>query len=122
MTKRELALDTFEFYKTNPAALEEGGCRYKTASGEKCAVGRWVDEEKLKNLGVSMEDLNRTKFLLNIESTLGLKNILKEEVLEIPITFWLKLQEYHDVNISLYKDNKNYMRRKEEEILKLAEE
>ena len=49
MTKKEIIMNTYNFYKDNLdkfAVDDLGNCRYLTEDGKKCAVGRYMTEGK----------------------------------------------------------------------------
>lgn len=101
MTNLELVLDTIEYYKKNPRALDESGfCVYKSENGNMCAVGRWINWEK-----VPVEDIKHINSAGSVEGNEEMiKNLLLDEVKDIPFTLWDALQNYHDYTLSEDED------------------
>lgn len=90
----EIIEDTLEFYKKNPRAVNEfGQCSYIDGNGNRCAVGRYISEEHIKQV-------NEKPF--NGQSVDGLHNeweldtILIDTARGLDIDFWSDLQHLHD--------------------------
>ena len=111
MTKREIIEETYKFYTEDPrrrafkiASISHAGhteeqsqCLYETEDGRKCAVGRCIDEEKLKAKGRTLKTLPNVG-TTGLQDVLGseLDSILKDEYLHHDIDFWMYLQGWHD--------------------------
>lgn len=101
MTARELALDTFKYYEEDPsrrAMASLVACSYKTDDNKKCAVGRWFDEDKMEKLSISWEYLDSIGIYKDIQDLVDIdpREILKDEVKDIPDSLWIDLQNWHD--------------------------
>jgi hypothetical protein len=104
MTARELILDTVKYYEedTNRRAVVKHPlmeCSYKTVDNKKCAVGRWIDEEKMEERGISWNTLDRLGAVDVLNDTYILSYLLKDEVSEINVNVWKQLQKLHDSKI-----------------------
>lgn len=110
MTEKEIAHETFEHYKTHPYGYsKQGGCIYSSGDGQKkCAVGRAIDSQKLKE--ITGYDLVEIQHVLELEfesDVLGLRDYLEtlghtlDDVL-LPkyqgqsLQLWQNLQRWHD--------------------------
>lgn len=85
----EFLEDTLKYYSedTNRRALDDqgGSCRYKTEDGKKCAIGRFIPDEKYKKSieGCSVREVMH-------------KNLLSEEILSLGSDFLNSIQGLHD--------------------------
>ncbi len=85
--------DTVKFYSQDPEgrrAVIHGECSYADDMGNKCAVGRFLTEEDIKNLG-EKGMLENTSFFDIIPE------IKSDRILNLPRNFWADLQEFHDL-------------------------
>jgi hypothetical protein len=92
-TKVEIIEETADFYNTtNRGMLGRYTCIYLSEiTGNKCAVGRCMTDEGLKdygNVGGDVGELNYT--------AKGLDSILKDEYKGHDVDFWKDLQRFHD--------------------------
>lgn len=91
MSKEEIIMDTYNFYKNNPDQFsinEFGNCVYRTQDGKRCAVGRYMKEGKYQKFSGTASSLI-TSFTEN--------EVFKPEVLGHPLFFWDDLQtRLHD--------------------------
>jgi hypothetical protein len=105
MTKREIIEETKEYYSSDPSrrAYDEkyGGCRYLTADGRQCAVGRCfmpnaeIVRDEYYRVDVSVSQLDAGGSADKIKN---LEEILKPEYRGHEPEFWLNLQVFHDLN------------------------
>jgi hypothetical protein len=109
MTEKEIALETFEYYKTHPFGYN-GRCVYSSPDGEKkCAVGRCIDPDLLSKLTeTSIDSLSLFLRAKEFEDdVLGLSYFLHEQGLDLDsilypqyrgqqISFWSDMQDWHD--------------------------
>lgn len=121
MTNLELVKNTIEYYTDDPSRRgidDNGSCVYKTKDEKKCAVGRWIDEDKCKEYNIEIErlegDVGILCNILNKRFSLNLEDILIDDVKDIPQELWMDLQMYHDTQI-YWKDEK--LRKEKEEFL-----
>lgn len=84
--------DMVSFYSENPMGLrakERGSCTYKASNGNKCAIGRMLSEDDLRELEKegNLEDTS-------IDSIIG--DLTSKRVLDLPMSFLEALQALHD--------------------------
>lgn len=99
MTALEVVQDTVEFYRTNPKAqLKGGACQYKTEDGKMCALGRFIDWEKVEKRGLSAEFLNNNigSYDASYTNRSTLISLLRSDVVGLDESLWGDLQEFHD--------------------------
>ena len=90
MTKREIILETVEYYKNNPRGYDGDSCFY-FKNGIMCAVGRCMNTpEKF----VDNNDDSVSKLFSNNVEDLDLN--LKEQYRGHDFSFWRSLQSFHD--------------------------
>ena len=92
-TKTEIIKETVAKYGGDPSlrGVKEGGgpCVYLADNGNRCAVGQYSDSRILDEAEVSVSFLAR-----KIDN--GLDNHLIEEVRGHDLSFWRRLQAWHD--------------------------
>ncbi len=108
MTKKEIVLETIEFYSNNPRSKssESKMCCYQDPMGNRCAVGRCIDEDCMAV--VADAEQKRGGFeILHFERRVGveLEECLQEKYRGHPIHFWKSLQILHDGD-HFWKDGK----------------
>lgn len=90
MTPYELIKETIEFYTADPSrrAVRSYNCMYLDPhNGNKCAVGRCMEEGEWQNLYGSAEELFEMY---------PLDKCLKPEFQNIQLEVWKDLQHWHD--------------------------
>ncbi len=103
MNTCELVKETVEFY-SNPEnrAMKDTKCMYEAPNGNHCAIGRLIDEEKLKSHGITFEildelgDYSNVSNYLECEYDIIFKDLLIDEVQNINEEVFIKLQKFHD--------------------------
>lgn len=102
MTPYELVKDTIEYYKTHPRAInDDGQCEYKNCQGNMCAVGRWMNWEKIKSNGIREGYINGLGSIEGYDNE-GVNIItdhLVDKVKDLPTEVWIDLQDYHDYTL-----------------------
>ena len=101
MKPLELINETVEYYKTHPRGIskEEGYCVYKSSTGDKCAVGRCIQDKFLDN-----DQLHQWVFVGGVEALeenlkkehLTFEEVLKPEYRGQLKSVWKSLQNWHD--------------------------
>jgi hypothetical protein len=113
MTEKEIALETFEYYKTHPYGFDEGdsACIYSDKARKKrCAVGRCISPAAVeKKLGFSPHLLSgKLVRSMGDSSARGLSTYLTKRELDLDsillpryrghsIKFWDDMQTWHDL-------------------------
>ena len=89
MTKTELIQETVDFYSadTSRRSMEEEGCAYLAENGTKCAVGRCMTQEALKDYG---------NVPITADAIKDLDSLLLQEYQGHPVKLWQELQRFHD--------------------------
>lgn len=85
--RKEFLDETVEFYSedvSRRAINEIGKCRYRMNNGNKCAIGRWIPDEKYK---LSLEGTSCNSEMLKI---------LPDEIQELGCKFLWMVQQLHD--------------------------
>ena len=90
----EIIEETVAFYRKNPRSINESGqCSYMDAKGNRCAVGRYISEEYIKQVnqkpfnGLSVDGLH---------NEWELDTILIDSAQGLDVNFWADLQNLHD--------------------------
>lgn len=95
MTQKQFLIDTLNYYTcdvTRRAYNElEKFCEYKTSDGRKCAIGRFIPDDKYdKSIeGNSIDSKN-----------INIKNILPIEIQNLGTDFLLRVQQLHDSQLN----------------------
>lgn len=110
MTHVELLEDTRQYYENNPRAVRYRSdgfpiCEYKTAEGNKCAVGKELDEDN-PNYQKIVTDYNGTA-CADLFHDYGF-TILKERSQKIEKAFWKMLQLFHDREANWVKTERGH--------------
>lgn len=100
-TKKQIVLETVEEYSDpNNRALfynyggpEDATCVYKSKNGNRCAVGRCVDDENIEAIA---KISRKVTSLYNGDDQFEL--CLKKEYKGHDIKFWLNIQKLHDTH------------------------
>lgn len=104
MTKKEIILETVEYYKTHRRGItSHGTCVYGNEKNSKCAIGKVMNLEsynELKNYEGDVEDLLFNNDISDIDE------ILKDEYKNHELDFWMDLQHLHDGNSFWKKESK----------------
>lgn len=101
MTKREIILETAEYYKTHNRGFTilnsgEKLYAYLGNQGDMCAVGRClINPEKIQTLNFNIDD-NLTGDIKEVASMVNIEDELKPEYRGHSIDFWHSLQKFHD--------------------------
>lgn len=100
MTKKEIILETVEYYKTHNRGLTilNGGalCAYFGNRGDMCAVGRClINPKKIQTLDFNMGD-NVTADINKVSEFINIEDELKPEYRGHSLKFWSELQHFHD--------------------------
>jgi hypothetical protein len=115
MTKKEIVLETIEFYSNNPRSKnsESGMCCYQDPMGNHCAVGRCIDEDCM-GVVADTEQKHGEFEILHFERRVGveLEECLQEKYRGHSIHFWISLQLLHDSD-HFWKDGKLHEKAKE---------
>ncbi len=99
LTKLEILNEIVDFYSTdtNRRSLNEGSsCVYNGPSGNHCAVGRCllpVYHEMGEDLAGNDDDINT---LIELNNNNSLDEMLQEQYRGHELSFWTKLQLFHD--------------------------
>ena len=92
-TKTEIIRETVAKYGSNPSlrGIKEGGgpCVYLADNGNRCAVGQYSDSRILDEAEGSVQ-------FLQTKTGSDLDSLLKKEVGGHELTFWKRLQVWHD--------------------------
>lgn len=99
-TKKEIILETVEYYSVDPAGRRGydeklNTCLYLTQDGKMCAVGRCCIEPSTEWEG-DVQTLAEDRGEEIEEGYLSIDNLLKEEYRGYDIEFWQDLQALHD--------------------------
>ncbi len=93
MTKIEIINETVEYYRTHPRGINpDEQCVYLSLESAKCAVGRCMNEERLKEYGNFIGSIGS---LVNEEAQ-PVDYFLQEKYHGHPLKFWENLQALHD--------------------------
>jgi len=101
LTQEEIVRETVGFYNANNRASIEkefaGGytsakCEYITPDNKMCAVGRCLTEKGLARVMKTCPDDSAS----DVDSKVGLNNVLKKKYTGHGEMFWLRLQRLHD--------------------------
>jgi hypothetical protein len=101
LTQEEIVRETVAFYNTeNRATVEQvqsGGytsskCEYITPDNRMCAVGRCLTKKGLARVMKTCPDDSAG----DVDSNIGLDNVLKKKYTGHGEMFWLRLQKLHD--------------------------
>lgn len=101
LTQEEIVRETIGFYNTeNRATVEQvqsGGytstkCEYITPDNKMCAVGRCLTKKGLARVMKTCPDDS----VGDVDSMVGLNNVLKKKYTGHGEMFWLRLQRLHD--------------------------
>lgn len=108
MTDLELVKETVDYYTEEPTRRSldsKNHCMYKTPDGKMCAVGRLLDEEKMKKLRIEYSDLNREGSIdgyltgwLNFHS-ITINDLLKDEYKGVSRQCLIDIQDFHDYGL-----------------------
>lgn len=95
MTKREIILDTVEYYKNNDRARTSSSCQYLTEDGRMCAVGRCLINPKDIQ---SRYPCNGAHVIANAcaANNESFNDLFKPEYRGHGYTFWTDIQILHD--------------------------
>jgi hypothetical protein len=91
MTKEEFLLDTLEYYTedTTRRGKEKGGaCCFRSAEGKKCAIGRFIPDEKYSN------DMENTPIY-----QLKANGIFSADIIDLPENYLVHIQNFHDSDV-----------------------
>lgn len=100
MTELELVQDTINYYREHPrAANEEDHCQYKTNDGKMCAVGRFINWDKVEDVKYVNEKFGS---ISNLDLWIyeELQGLLLDEVVAVDREVWEDLQGYHDYTLT----------------------
>lgn len=101
LTKKEIILETVEYYKKNPRAVGKENCEY-FIDGNMCAVGRClIDAENFEKYNIENKCTGLT--INDFRLSRRLEDELRPEYRGHSITFWTDLQILHDMNSSWIK-------------------
>ncbi len=89
LTKKQIILETLDYYTKNKRGIQGGNCRYITADGDMCAIGRCMVSPKEEYRGTP-------QFLRLGHESLELETLLREKYRGHGNTFWSHLQRFHD--------------------------
>ena len=100
MTTQELLDDTIKYYSEDPVrrgimrnANDEVDCVYTTDDGKHCAVGRWLKPE-YQDTGWWGNEENGIGELVDEDVW---EEVIRGEVIHIPMWLWYDLQSLHDI-------------------------
>ena len=100
MTINEIVRETVEFYSNNRRALKPSGmCSYEIESGDRCAVGRCIEEDCMGLVRDAEED--KGEFAIEVfQDRVGvsLEECLQEKYRGHSLSLWKSLQTLHDNN------------------------
>ncbi len=125
LTKLEIIAETYEAYKDPKNRGFNGqSCQYITHNNKNCAVGRCMTDEYIKYLQRECKEENTISKLLNnpfdTNMIINDSKMLKEQYLGHELSFWTKLQRWHDLNNNF--DTDKISTRGEQRIKNLIEE
>jgi len=94
MTKQEFIIDTLLPYFKDPSICgyneKTYACQYQTMDGRRCALGKWVRDEKIKSV-ISCGDAE------DVFTNYSQSDILKSEAIDIlNEDEWMIVQSIHD--------------------------
>lgn len=103
-SKIEIVIETLKFYNKNNRGYnaEAGHCTYYDEStGNKCAVGRCIDDSAIKKVSdCEKENIKKSEISPSVDTLDGLfgglDNLLKPEYRGHDTWFWQNLQAVHD--------------------------
>jgi len=97
MTKKEIILETVEYYKNNNRAVDDKSktCYYVLPDNNRCAVGRCLNSKTIKKEKKKMT-VGDIGFLIDIHHVDSLDELLKEKYKGHDEIFWNDLQDLHD--------------------------
>jgi len=104
--------ETVAYYDTKDKLAKNevtGHCEYLTEEGNKCAVGRYftdgtielirtIQSTKSEEMPVGLIVLSDAikGDVFDLEAVMPLKDVLIDEVKDVPLVFWNELQQLHD--------------------------
>lgn len=101
-TVRQIVNETVEFYENSPRAIvtekaldgkPRVKCLYLTPNGQKCAVGRCMENEHAEALQGKLLGLDEAVASLGLHHV---DDLLRHEYTGKPAEFWEELQSLHD--------------------------
>lgn len=99
MTRSQIIEETAAFYNTSNRGMISSVCVYNNNLGDKCAVGRCMNEFGLLKFGDFRGNVSAVKAeCMEKRYGDGLDCILKEDYQNHPVEFWSSLQSFHDYN------------------------
>lgn len=125
LTKLEIIAETYEAYKDPKNRGFNGqSCQYITHNNKNCAVGRCMTDEYIKYLQRECKEENTISQLINNSFDTNMiindPKMLKEQYLGHELSFWTKLQKWHDSDVNFTVDK--ISTRGEQRIKNLIEE
>ena len=125
LTKLEIIAETYEAYKDPKNRGFNGqSCQYITHNNKNCAVGRCMTDEYIKYLQRECKEENTISQLINNSFDTNMiindSKMLKEQYLGHELSFWTKLQKWHDSDVNFTVDK--ISTRGEQKIKQLIEE
>ena len=93
LTALEIIDETVAFYSEDPSrrAFKNGNCIYQATNGNKCAIGRCMNEAGLQQFGNSNDSVDS----LGLDEPLD--TFLQEQYHGQNSNFWGELQTFHDM-------------------------
>lgn len=107
--------ETVAYYDTKDKLAKDevsGHCEYLTEEGNKCAVGRYftdgtielirtIQNTKIEEMPVGLIVLSDAikGDVFDLEAVMPLKDVLIDEVKDVPVVFWNELQSLHDSHL-----------------------
>ena len=92
--------------------IEPYSCEYLAENGNKCAVGRYFTDNIIddirtikktipEQLPITLINLSEAigGDVFDFDSAMDLKDVLIDEVKDVPISFWSRLQNLHDLDL-----------------------
>ena len=92
--------------------IESESCEYLAENGNKCAVGRYFTDNIIddirtikktipEQLPITLINLSEAigGDVFDFEDVMDLKDVLIDEVKDVPISFWSRLQNLHDQDL-----------------------
>jgi hypothetical protein len=100
-SKLEIVKETIEYYSADPKgrrAFVNGLCWYLTNDGRKCAVGRYIKEEKNSEFmsGDVYNICHVSPFNTEESNSTALDLLLVDDVHGHSVAFWKSIQIFHD--------------------------